>query len=91
MFDLCIWIKDHLLWWRKNKNSYKWVAQTEIGIHFKKYCRLYNNVFAFSSLGGSIDGRTHKSIYVFKLHGQLYHYVPDLLPDSDAKPKFLQL
>ena len=64
---------------------------TEIGMHFRKYCRLYNNMFAFSSLGGSIDARTHKGIYIFKLHGQLYHYVPSLLTDSIAKPKFQQL
>ena len=28
---------------------------------------------------------------MFKLHGQLYHYVPDLLPEEAGKPKFLQL
>ena len=60
-------------------------------MHFRKYGRLYNNMFVFSSLGGSIDARTHKSIYVFNLHGQLYHYVSSLLPDGLAKPKFLQL
>ncbi|XP_057534285.1 uncharacterized protein LOC130812729 [Amaranthus tricolor] len=48
-------------------------------------------MFAFSSLGGSIDSRTYKSIYVFKLHGQLYHFVPDLIADDDKVPKLLQL
>ena len=66
-------------------------SDCEIGIHFRKYCRLYNNMFAFSSIGGLVDARTHKGIYVFKLHGQLYHYVPDLLPLDSEKPKFLQL
>ena len=60
-------------------------------MHFRKYCRLINNMFAFISLGGSIDAHTHKGIYVFKLHGQLYHYVPSLLLDGLVKPKFLQL
>jgi hypothetical protein len=66
-------------------------SESEIAVHFRKYSRLYNNMFAFSSLGGSIDARTHKGIYVFKLHGQLYHFVPDLLPRGGDKPKFLQL
>lgn len=37
-------------------------SDSETGIHFRKYCRLYNNVFAFSSLEGFIDARKHKSI-----------------------------
>ena len=28
---------------------------------------------------------------MFKLHGQLYHYVPDLVPEEAEKPKFLKL
>ena len=64
---------------------------SEIGMHFWKYYCLYNNMSTFSSLRGLINARTHKGIYVFKLHGQLYHYVSSLLPDSLAKPKFLQL
>ena len=63
----------------------------EVVVHFRKYCRLYNNMFAFSSLGGSIDERTYRGIYVFKLHGQLYHFVPDLLPCDGERPKYLQL
>ena len=38
-----------------------------------------------------IDARTYKGIYVFKLHGQLYHFVPDLIAHDDKVPKFLQL
>lgn len=59
-------------------------------VHFRMYERLYNNIFAFSSLGGNIDSQTHKGIYVFRLHGQLYHFIPDLLPVGE-RPKYLQL
>ena len=48
-------------------------------------------MFAFSSLGGSTDARTCKGIYVFTLHGQLYHFVPDLFPCDGERPKYLQL
>ncbi|XP_056695007.1 uncharacterized protein [Spinacia oleracea] len=65
-------------------------SQDEDALHFRKYARLYNNMFAFSSLGGAIDAKTHKGIYVFKLHGQIYQYIPDLIPDND-NPKYLQL
>ena len=33
----------------------------------------------------------HNGIYVFKLYGQLYYFVSDLIADSDKLPKFLQL
>ncbi|XP_021723374.1 uncharacterized protein LOC110690793 [Chenopodium quinoa] len=58
--------------------------------HFRQYIRLYNNMFAFTSLGGKFDAKTKKGIYVFKLHGQLYHYIPYLLPGKEG-PKYTQL
>ena len=48
-------------------------------------------MFAFSSLRGSIDARTHKCSYVLKFNGPLHHYVPDFLPQEAEKPKLLQL
>ena len=66
-------------------------TKDEDAIHFRQYIRMYNNLFAFSSLGGKHDGRSVKGIYVFKLQGQLYHYVPDLTPDDGQPPKYLQL
>ncbi|XP_074300734.1 uncharacterized protein LOC141632044 [Silene latifolia] len=51
---------------------------------------MYNNLFAFSSFGGDYIASTQKGIYVFQLHGQIYHNVPKLLPDN-CKPKYLQL
>ncbi|XP_010686097.3 uncharacterized protein LOC104900381 [Beta vulgaris subsp. vulgaris] len=65
-------------------------SQDDDAVHFRTYSRLYNNLFAFSSLGGDFDSCTQKGIYVFKLHGQIYHFIPNLLPTND-NPKFLQL
>ncbi|XP_021770603.1 uncharacterized protein LOC110734763 [Chenopodium quinoa] len=53
--------------------------------HFRQYVRLYNNMFAFTSLGGNFDAKTKKRIYVFKLHSQIYHYIPNLVL-RDAGP-----
>lgn len=65
-------------------------SDEEDALHFRQYIRLYNNLFAFSSLGGRYDGSIHKGIYVFKLHGQIYHNLPDLIPD-ELGPRYLQL
>ncbi|KAH9624793.1 hypothetical protein KSS87_003736 [Heliosperma pusillum] len=65
-------------------------SQDEDALHFRKYARLYNNLFAFTSLGGTFDAKTQKGIYVFKLYGQIYHFLPNLLP-ADTSPKYLQL
>ncbi|XP_021764733.1 uncharacterized protein LOC110729312 [Chenopodium quinoa] len=66
------------------------ISQEEDAKHFQQYSRMYNNLFAFSSIRGITDSTTYKGIYVFKMHGQIYHCVPDLLP-NDNSPKYLQL
>ena len=60
-------------------------------VHFYQYIRLYNNLFAFSSIGGHTDSKARKGVYVFKLHRQLCHYVPGLSPVDGEPPKYLQL
>ncbi|KAH9622274.1 hypothetical protein KSS87_001374, partial [Heliosperma pusillum] len=67
-----------------------YTSPDEDAVHFRKYARLYNNLFAFSSIGGDINAKTHKGIYVFRLHGQIYHHVPSLVP-INGNPKYLQL
>ncbi|XP_021761819.1 uncharacterized protein LOC110726658 [Chenopodium quinoa] len=69
---------------------YLFTSKDEVAVHFKKYARLYNNLFAYSSLGGHYYASTYKGIYVFKLHGQMYHFVPHLLA-NDNSPKYLKL
>ncbi|XP_074296881.1 uncharacterized protein LOC141627538 [Silene latifolia] len=65
-------------------------ARNAQAVHFQTYSRLYNNLFAFTSLGGSFDAKKQKEIYVFKAHGQVYHNLPDLIPMNNI-PKYLQL
>ncbi|KAF7826959.1 uncharacterized protein G2W53_018123 [Senna tora] len=53
----------------------------------------YNNMFAFTSMGGRIDKSANdgKGPYVFQLHGQNMHLMGDLLLGVDETPRFLQL
>ncbi|KAF7827385.1 uncharacterized protein G2W53_018549 [Senna tora] len=60
---------------------------------FRKRIRSYNNMFAFTSMGGKIDNSANdgKGPYVFRLHGQNMHLMGGLFPLPDEKPRFSQL
>ncbi|KAG5600732.1 hypothetical protein H5410_032102 [Solanum commersonii] len=61
--------------------------------HFRTYSRAYNNMFAFTSLGVHYDrelAKRNHGIYTFKVQGQMYHFIDDLIP-SAGKGKNLQL
>lgn len=69
------------------------VSRTDNSNHFRTYVRSYNNSFAFTSFGVKSDKeltKRHKGIYTFKVQGQIYHYINNLLPEND-QPKYLQL
>lgn len=62
-------------------------------LNFKKNVRSYNNHFAFTSFGVKYDKdlcQMYKGIYTFRIQGQVYHYINELLP-SDNNPSYLQL
>lgn len=54
--------------------------------------RAYNSIFSMTSFGASVDETINKrqGPYVFKLSGQVYHWIGTLCPPGDA-PRFLQL
>ncbi|KAK9117958.1 hypothetical protein Scep_016051 [Stephania cephalantha] len=61
--------------------------------HFLKYIRGYNNNFSFTSFGVKLDDNVsikNKGIYTFRIQGQVYHYINQLLPCND-QPSYLQL
>ncbi|KAG5578495.1 hypothetical protein H5410_058629 [Solanum commersonii] len=73
------------------KNLY--LENTELSKHFRTYIRTYNNIFAFTSLGVTYDkelAKTNNGIYTFRVQGQMYHFINDLIP-TDKKGKNLQL
>ncbi|XP_073024213.1 uncharacterized protein [Primulina eburnea] len=56
--------------------------------------RSYNNMFAFTSLGVHCDkslSRRNDGIYTFRVQGQLYHFMDQLIPSNNENPKNLQL
>ncbi|XP_022887958.1 uncharacterized protein LOC111403621 isoform X1 [Olea europaea var. sylvestris] len=62
-------------------------------MEFKKISRGYNNHFAFTSFGVKCDTdlfRAYKGIYTFRIQGQVYHYVNQLLPENN-QPSYMQL
>lgn len=63
----------------------------------KEFCdcvRSYNNMFAFTSMGVHCDkslATRNRGIYTFRVQGQLYHFMDQLIPPNNEKPKNLQL
>ncbi|KAG2690570.1 hypothetical protein I3760_09G193200 [Carya illinoinensis] len=69
------------------------VSNTVESIQFQTYVRTYNNKFAFTSFGVKFDRnlcQRNRGIYTFRAQGQIYHYLPNLVP-SDGQPSNLQL
>lgn len=61
--------------------------------HFKKHIRIYNSLFAFTSLGGKVDHNINsgRAPYTFKLCGQNYHLLGSICPVDGELPKYCQL
>ncbi|XP_035843997.1 uncharacterized protein LOC110931558 [Helianthus annuus] len=60
---------------------------------FQKYIRRYNSMFSFTSMGGRIDKSINRgnALYIFRLSGQNYHNIGNMLPNDGDAPKFSQL
>ncbi|XP_074352245.1 uncharacterized protein LOC141691400 [Apium graveolens] len=60
---------------------------------FKRYIRLYNSMFAFTSIGSRVDRSINsgKAPYVYRLNGQNHHIFGSRIPNEGDKPKFYQL
>ena len=57
---------------------------------FKTCVRIYNNSFAFTSLGVKCDEelcQLNKGVYTFRIQGQV-HYIKQLIP-ANKQPSFL--
>ncbi|GJZ46665.1 DNA helicase [Tanacetum coccineum] len=61
--------------------------------HFMENIRAYNQMFSMTSLGAHIDESVNngRGPYVFKISGQLYHWLGSLCPTEGEPPRFLQL
>lgn len=61
--------------------------------HFKKNIRLYNTMFAFTSMGVKVDHSINngRSPYIYRLNEQNHHVFGSLIPNNGGDPKFCQL
>ncbi|GKC58357.1 DNA helicase, partial [Tanacetum coccineum] len=61
--------------------------------HFIENIRAYNQMFSMTSLGARVDESVNigRGPYVFKISGQLYHWLGSLCPAEGDPPRFLQL
>lgn len=59
---------------------------------FKNDIRKYNNHFFFTSMGIKLDkdSASMRGVYTFRLQGQIYHTLDQLVPKEDG-PKYMQL
>lgn len=51
--------------------------------YFRTFSTMYNNMFAFSFVGVKYDKvrvKRYHGIYTFRVQGQMYHLIEDLLP-----------
>ncbi|CAG8572355.1 19589_t:CDS:2 [Gigaspora rosea] len=64
------------------------------GKPYLKQIRLFNSVFAFTSMGASIDPHLAdgtNGIYTYRVQGAIYHRIGPLLPAENCIPKFPQI
>ncbi|GJZ43334.1 hypothetical protein Tco_0590589 [Tanacetum coccineum] len=57
---------------------------------FMEHIRAYNQMFAMTSFGAKIDHSVNKGRgpYVFKISGQIYHWIGSLCPEEGHHPRF---
>lgn len=60
---------------------------------FLKNIRRYNSMFAFTSMGGKIDFSINKgkAPFIYRISGENYHVLGDMLPPNGEQPVFSQL
>ncbi|GKC22351.1 DNA helicase, partial [Tanacetum coccineum] len=61
--------------------------------HFMKNICAYNQMFAMTSFGAKVDESVNRGMgpYVFKISGQIYHWIGSLCPEDDGYLRFLQM
>ena len=59
----------------------------KLGINYRKNIRVFNSMFAFTSMGGRVDKSISctKGAYVFRISGHNYHHIGSLLPEIGKK------
>ncbi|XP_056864414.1 uncharacterized protein LOC130511444 [Raphanus sativus] len=65
----------------------------ELSKHYREFIRAYNMMFSFTSLGKKIDHSINngRGPFVFRMSGENYHRIGDIVPEPGQAPKFSQL
>ncbi|XP_076957793.1 uncharacterized protein LOC143633361 [Bidens hawaiensis] len=60
---------------------------------FMTNIRAYNSAFSMTSFGAKVDNTINRGSgpYVFKISGQIHHWLGSLCPPSNERPRFLQM
>ena len=60
---------------------------------FKQNIRMYNSALSFTSIGVNVDQEVTgtSGVYTFRIHGEMYHRIGTLLPNSETSPQFAQI
>ena len=61
--------------------------------HFIDNIRAYNQMFAMTSFGATVDSSVNRGggPYVFRVSGQIYHWIGGFCPSGNDDPRFLQM
>ena len=61
--------------------------------HFLDNVRAYNQMFSMTSFGAQIDDSVNdgRGPYVFKISGEIHHWIGTICPTNIKEPKFMQL
>ncbi|GJT07435.1 DNA helicase [Tanacetum coccineum] len=90
-YHLCC--SDGRIYMQQPPEPPEYIKQLFQNKHFMENIRAYNQMFAMTSFGAKIDESINagKGPYVFKVSGQVYHWIGSLCPTVGETPKFLQL
>ncbi|GJR12822.1 hypothetical protein Tco_0795474 [Tanacetum coccineum] len=86
-------IKGGKIYMPPTPDPHVFIQQLLTNSHFMKHIRAYNQMFAMTSFGAKVDDSVNngKGPYVFKVSGQIYHWIGSLFPKEGHHPRFLQL
>ncbi|PWA82159.1 hypothetical protein CTI12_AA180840 [Artemisia annua] len=78
---------------RSHNQHPAYITQLFADRHFMENIRAYNQMFAMTSFGATIDNslNTGRGPYIFRVSGQIYHWIGGFCPAGDDIPRFLQL
>jgi hypothetical protein len=61
---------------------------------FRKYIRLYNSIFSFTSMRANVDenlANMNNGVYTYRIHGSVYQSIGPKQPDKNDEAKFAQI